>query len=74
MYWYSREIEDLLSMCIRARLRCIRAGRPLRKGWDDGVELAQLHQGYRDARKAMRLAMRLAIKGAKTQAWDELHS
>ena len=40
---------------------CIRAGRRLRKGSGDGVEVAQLQQGYRDARKAMRLA----IKGPK---------
>ncbi|XP_070529995.1 uncharacterized protein [Cardiocondyla obscurior] len=64
-YWWSEEIATLRRFSVQTQRRYTRAKRR-RHGTVEDTTAA--YEAYRDARRALRLA----IKQAKTQAWDEL--
>lgn len=65
VYWWSRDIADLWSACIRARRQYTRCRRRKR---DDPAMEATLYGAYREANKTLQRA----IAKAKTQAWEDL--
>lgn len=69
MYWWSVAIADMRDASVRARRQYTRARRRLRR--DDGVARARVDDLY-EAYRTARVALQVAIKRAKTQAWREL--
>lgn len=64
-YWWSRDIADLWSACVRARRRYTRYRR--KKRGNPAMEKL-LYETYREAKKSLQQT----IIRAKTQAWEEL--
>lgn len=64
VYWWSEEIEALRSASMKARRAYLRSR--LRRSRDNEHE-AKLHQAYRAAKKALKIA----ICRAKTGVWEE---
>ncbi|KAJ0169641.1 hypothetical protein K1T71_014826 [Dendrolimus kikuchii] len=67
-YWWNAEIARLRSACVRARNQYARYRRRRRRGENAAAVEARLYEGYSSARTAMKVA----IKAAKSVAWEEL--
>jgi len=65
VYWWSQEIAELRSACVKARRRYTRCRRR-RRG--DATTEATLYETYRVAKKSLQRA----IAKAKARAWEEL--
>ncbi|KAJ0175856.1 hypothetical protein K1T71_009015 [Dendrolimus kikuchii] len=68
VYWWSPVLEGLRRACNSAHRQYTRHRRRLRRAADAAAVEAQLYEGYRSARKNLRVA----IRDAKNAAWGEL--